>query len=299
VQTNQGGFVETSHIVAIGLIILSAGAPGRATGADRTRAADVRFTSSQHGEIVIPVFIGGAGPYRFLLDTGSSHTVISQSLATTLKAVPVAKAPVATSVGSILALVVRLEDVAVGSAKVQSLLATSLPPSAAGVLGDGISGVLGQDFLSQFNYTLDYRTSRLSWDEADQIAKGVRLALEPSRGRFLVHLPQDERCRCPVRLIPDSGANGVVLFAGTEADRLPVSSSVTSIDVSTLVGDRSARGVIVKALLVGAATLWDLPAARVVLPEGTTEDGDGLLPMSLFARVSFRYRGGYMVVQPR
>jgi hypothetical protein len=46
-------------------------------------------------------------------------------------------------------------------------------------------------------------------------------------------------------------------------------------------------------------TLWDLPAARVVLPEGPTEDGDGLLPLSLFARVSFRHHEGYMVVQPR
>ena len=291
--------METSQIVAIGLIVLGAVAPARAIGADRTRPADVRFASSQHGEVVIPVFIGGEGPYRFLLDTGSSHTVISQTLATTLGAVPVAKAPIATSVGSILALVVRLPDVAVGSARVESLLATSLPPDAAGMLGDGISGVLGQDFLSQFNYTLDYRTSRLSWDDEDQTEKGVRLALEPSHGRFLVHLPQDQRCRCPVRLVPDSGANGVVLFAGTEADRLPVNTAGPSMRLATLVGDGTARGVTVKKLLVGAATLWNVPAARVVLPEGTIEEGDGLLPLSRFARVSFHHHDGYMVVQPR
>ena len=51
--------------------------------------------------------------------------------------------------------------------------------------------------------------------------------------------------------------------------------------------------------LVGPATLWNLPAARVVLPADTTEDGDGLLPLSLFTRVSFRHHEGYMVVQPR
>jgi predicted aspartyl protease len=291
--------VETSQIVAVSLIVLGAVAPVRATGAGRTRPAEVRFASSRSGEIVIPVFIGREGPYRFLLDTGSSHTVISETLATTLGAVPVAKAPIATSVGSILALVVRLPDVTVGSARVEALLATSLPPRAADMLGDGILGVLGQDFLSQFNYTLDYRTSRLSWDDDGQIEKGVRLTLEPSHGRFLVHLPQDKRCRCALRLVPDSGANGVVLFAGTEADRLPVSASVTSMRVATLVGDGTARGVIVRALLVGPVTLWDLPAARVAVPEGTTEDGDGLLPLSLFARVSFRHHEGYMVVQPR
>lgn len=291
--------MKTSQIVAIGLMVLAATAPARATGTDRTPFAELRFASSQRGEVVIPLFIDGEGPYRFLLDTGSSHTVISETLATTLGAVPVAKAPIATSVGSLLALVVRLPDVAVGSARVESLLATSLPPNVADMLGDGILGVLGQDFLSQFNYTLDYRTSRLSWDDEDQIEKGVRLALEPSHGRFLVHLPQDARCRCPLRLVPDSGANGVVLFAGTAADRLAVHTIVTPMRTSTLVGEGTARGVIVRALMVGAATLWQLPAAKVVLPEGTTEDGDGLLPLSLFARVSFRHRDGYMLVQPR
>jgi len=290
--------VKTSPIVATCLIVLAA-APARAANADRSRSADVRFALSQQGEVVIPVFVGGAGPHRFLLDTGSSHTVISQSLATTLGAVPVAKAPLVTSAGSVLALVVELSDVSVGSARVESLLATSLPPTAAGMLGDGIAGVLGQDFLSQFNYTLDYRHSRLSWDDDGQIDKGVRLALETSHGRFLVHLPQDERCGCPVRLVPDSGANGVVLFAGTEADRLPFDATVPAIHVSTLVGDGSAPGVSVRQLLVAPATLRHLPAARVVLPAGTIEDGDGLLPLSLFAIVSFRPHAGYMVVQPR
>jgi predicted aspartyl protease len=290
--------VKTRHIGAIGLIVVSVAASVRAAGGDHTRSADVRFALSQHGEVVVPVFIGGEGPYRFLLDTGSSHTVISQTLATTLGAAPVAKAPFASSVGSILTLVVRLPVVVVGSARVESLLATSLPPDAARML-DGLSGVLGQDFLSQFDYTLDYRASRLSWRDEGQVEKGVRLVLEPSNGRFLVHLPQDERCQCPVRLVPDSGANGVVLFAGRQADRLRVAAAVTTMRVSTLSGDGTAGSVIVRSLLVGPATLRDVPAARVVLPEGTIEEGDGLLPLSLFARVSFHHHARYMVVQPR
>jgi hypothetical protein len=91
----------------------------------------------------------------------------------------------------------------------------------------------------------------------------------------------------------------IVVFAGTDSDHLPIDSPGASILVSTLAGAGTARGVTVRALLVGAATLWNLPAARVILPERTTEDGDGLLPLSLFARVSFRHREGYMVVEPR
>jgi predicted aspartyl protease len=291
--------VNTGHMAAVGLIVVSVVAFVRAGSGDPTRSADVRFASSQYGEVVVPVFIGGEGPYRFLLDTGSTHTVISQTLATTLGAFPVAKAPLGTSVGSVIAPVVRLTDVAVGSAHVQSLLATSLPPDAAGILDDRLSGVLGQDFLSQFDYTLDYRACRLSWHDERQVEKGVRLALEPSNGRFLVQLPQDERWQRSVRLVPDSGANAVVLFAGRQGDHLRGDAAVTAMRASTLTGDGSAHSVIVRALLVGSTTLRDLPAARVVLPEGTTEEGDGLLPLSVFARVSFHNHEGYMVVQPR
>lgn len=292
--------MRTSHVVPISLMIVSLVAPMRAADSRQARpAADVHFLSSLPGGVVIPVFIGGEGPYRFLLDTGSSHTVISQTLATTIGAPPVAKAPLATSVGSIVALVVRLPPVAVGSARVESLLATALPVNAAAALEDGISGVIGQDFLSQFDYTLDYRASRLLWDAEGDRDTGVRLSLEPSHGRFLVRLPQNERCRCPVRLVPDSGADGVVLFAGSNADRLPMDAAAAWLGVSTLAGNASARGVTIRQLLVAPATLRDLPAARVVLPENTPEEGDGLLPLSLFARVSFRNREGYMSVQAR
>jgi len=291
--------VKTIQLAAVALITLGAGTSAWASNANRTRPADIRLSSTEHGEVAIPVFIGGAGPFQFLLDTGSSHTAISRTLATALRAVPVAKAPIATSVGWMMAVVVRLPDVAVGSARVESLLATALPPNAARWLGEGISGVLGQDFLSQFDYTLDYRASLLSWNDTGRTESGIRLALESSHGRFLVSLPQGERCRCAVRLVPDSGASRLVLFTGTEAERLPLDAPGTSMRVSTLVGAGTARRVTVRELRVGSATLWDVSAARVVLPDGTTEDGDGLLPLSLFARVAFFHHEGYMVVQPR
>ena len=94
------------------------------------------------------------------------------------------------------------------------MLATSLPSSAADVLGDGILGVLGQDFLSQFNYTLDYRSSRLWWDDEDQIETG-------------------------------SAASGVVLFTNTPADRLPVGTAGPSVSLFARVSFRNHEGYMV------------------------------------------------------
>jgi predicted aspartyl protease len=91
----------------------------------------------------------------------------------------------------------------------------------------------------------------------------------------------------------------MVLFDGRQADRLRVDAAVPAMRVSTLSGDGTARRVIVRELLVGPVALRDVPAARIALPEGTIQDSDGLLPLSLFARVSFHHHEGYMVVQPR
>jgi predicted aspartyl protease len=46
------------------------------------RAADVNFDFvSNTSLIVVPVTINGRGPYRFLLDTGASTTILSTAIA--------------------------------------------------------------------------------------------------------------------------------------------------------------------------------------------------------------------------
>ena len=73
------------------LVSLTAFIPARLTvAADAGPAAPTRFTSSRPGEIVVPATVGGLGPFRFLLDTGSTHTAVTDRLATTVDAVPVA-----------------------------------------------------------------------------------------------------------------------------------------------------------------------------------------------------------------
>lgn len=287
--------MKLGQLVAVVLVLIAV--PGRVIGSGGDRSAQLRFASSRAGEVVVPVHIGGRGPFRFILDTGSSHTAVSDALTAALGAEPVAKAPVSATVGTMMRIVVRLTDVTVGSAHVDSLLATSVPADPTGILGNDASGILGQDFLSQFDYTIDYRSRRLLWNDDGRREQGMRLALEPSEGRFLVRLPQDAGCRCAVRMVPDSGADGFVLFTGTDADRLPVDAGVDAVRVTTLAGEGIARAVVLKALRVGPARLWNQPAARVTRPQGGADEGDGLLPLHLFARVSFNHHEGYMTVE--
>lgn len=281
----RNGIVRVFVLVACSVPVTSNAAP------------TVAFESRRPGEIIVPLFVGTSGPYRFLLDTGSSHSSIRRRLADQIEARPVAKAPMVTVTGLETVLVVRLPGVRVGDAEVQSLDATSLPDAALGRFGDGIDGVLGQDFLARFNFTLDYRGGRVVWgDEAGHVG-GARLQLEPADGRFLLALPQERGCGCRLRFVPDSGADGVVLFDHGHGLRLATRQAAAEFDVRSLIGASTAAGVILDRLQVGRTILRDQSAALLRVEAAGPDRGDGLLPLHLFARVYFNNREAYVSVE--
>ena len=46
-----------------------------------TQTEDVKFRNEYYERMTVPVLLGGAGPYRFLVDTGADRTAISRQLA--------------------------------------------------------------------------------------------------------------------------------------------------------------------------------------------------------------------------
>ncbi|MEZ5316754.1 MAG: aspartyl protease family protein [Vicinamibacterales bacterium] len=283
-------------VAGAGLTAALAAGPG-STGLDGAPENEVSFHGAANGTIIVPVIARGRA-YRFLLDTGSSHTIVTESLAATLGAAVVSRSEIITPGGAAVWPIVELPDLTIGSVRVSSILATRLPDRQQAVLGPGVSGLLGQDLLSRFAYTLDYEASKLVWHDAGDRLPGARLALEPMQGRFVVLLPQEPRCRCSLRLVPDSGATGLVLYDGTTADWLHVREDVGTVRVASLVGRRAARAVVIPDLRVGQFRLWDLPAAWA-RRTGGDEEGDGLLPLSMFRRVHINSRQHFMTVEPR
>lgn len=267
---------------------------GGFTDAAPVKSAQVPFESSRPGEIVVPVFVAGSGPYRFLLDTGSSHSAITPGLVARLGAPTVARAEVFTVAGQETCPIVRLTDVTIGTASAVELLATTLPLTSDGTLGDAVEGVIGQDFLARFNFTLDYRSRTVTWGDTFDKPEANRLALAPSEGRFLVELPQEQDCRCRVRFVPDSGADGLVLFTSSRPMRLAVTSSGGYFGIDGLIGRSIAQRVTLERLQVGSAMLRNHEAALVASDATGLERGDGLLPLHLFSRVHFNHREGYV-----
>jgi predicted aspartyl protease len=257
------------------------------------------------GAVIVPVHINGRGPFEFLVDTGSSHSVVSRSLADELALRFVARTSVLTSTGREWRPVVNLDQTTIGGAESEGLLASVASSTQLDGITRGIDGIIGQDFLFGLNYTLDYRTKRLVWSDEGFATNGARLPLVVQGGRYLVQVTSEHDGQ-PVLLVPDSGASGFVVyerngrtaFAQFAADRSGESrSAARMMGVHSLSGRQSARTLMLRELRLGSLTMRDQRVAVVRRDRDDVLDGDGLLPLHLFASVSFNAREQCLVLR--
>lgn len=247
------------------------------------------------GAVLVPVGINGQGPFTLLLDTGSSHTTVSSELVDRLALPVVAKARVSTPTGVQIRPVVRLEHMAIGSASLAGLMPSVVSRAQLRGMESGVDGVIGQDYLAAFNYTLDYRRKRLRWTAEHGDAR-LRLPLIRAGDRSLVQLSGNGR-RTPVLMVPDSGSEGFVIFERDDGTAVTVDDMDQFAGVSTLVLRQQGRGAVLRELQVGAVTLRNQPAV-VLKREGLNAvEGDGLMPLHQFSSVSFNNSEAYMVVR--
>lgn len=285
--------VRVLSLLCLFLVVARPSATDRGAGAPAPVAV-TQFESRGPGEVIVPVTVGGRGVYHFLLDTGSTHTAVTQDLATAVDAQAVARTSMSAAGGTLECLVVALARVAIGGIAVDGLTATALPAASAAMLGPGLDGVLGQDFLSRFSYTIDYRASRIRWHEPGYVAPGVRLTLIPSQDRWLVELPQAGTAPA-YRFVPDSGADTLVLYGDGLAAHIVREWRDDRAALGSLTGVREVRTGIVGGLRVGDATIERQLA--VVVP-GERREPDGLLPLHLFASAQLNARDRSLVIQP-
>lgn len=244
--------------------------------------------------------INGRGPFTLMLDTGSNRSAVSGRLARSLGLPSVATTSVVTAASSDVRLVVRLDQIAIGGAAKTDLLVPVLDSADLGVVGPGVDGILGQDFLLDQNYTLDYEHRRLSWDRAPTSPTAGRLALVEHDGRWLVALPQPaDPAGAVIRLVPDSGATALVMF--DRGAPLPLSTKplATHAPLSIIGGAASARAVLIGLMSIGSIVLCDHPALVVSRRDPGAPAGDGLLPLSMFASVTFDATNRELAVRPR
>jgi aspartyl protease len=260
------------------------------------------FHLTAQGAIILPAIVNGVGPVSFMLDTGSNGSVISEQLALALGAKAVAKTTLMSASGRRDALVVRIEHLAVGSVSTHDLQMTVAPPDAFNLpdlatSGRRIQGVIGQDVLGALRYTIDYSERRIVWhDAAARIpVHATVLELESQDDRLVARVPQDHYV---LRLVPDTGAETLVLFQHGGSIPPTVRLANESVLLTGLTGTRDARRVVVRAFRVGSTLLTAVPAVMVE-SECDATALDGLLPLHLFARVTFNGPEHQLLIEAR
>jgi predicted aspartyl protease len=264
-------------------------------GAGEPDSLPLELTST--GQVLVSAMVNGAGPYRFVLDTGSNRSAISDTIAARLSLDPVAVSEVVTSNGTSTRPVVALKSISLGAWLTSDLPVPILESRHLRAIDKAADGVIGQDVLIDARYTIDYRRKRLVWLNESGPVMGIRLRAVRKEGRLLVALPQSSRPGDLTWLVPDSGASALVLFQRGGRTAVPATTFPATIATMTANSEGQARLALVPALRIGNTVLNDQPAL-VIAVDRAGDSPDGLLPLSLFSSVTFQGRENYLTIRP-
>jgi predicted aspartyl protease len=242
-----------------------------------------RFDTSPHGGIVLPVVLDGQGPFPMILDTGSTHSVITARVAAAIGAKAVAKAELSTTAGSQMLPVTLVDCLQLGP------IAVPVLPTVVGelpVAGEA-DGLIGLDVLADRHFTIDYRRGHVVWHGKrasgtgrEPLATGGEgdvVRLDVVDGRFVVDALVDGRA---MSLVLDSASEVLVLFgepAGSR-ERAPT-------DLDTLVQRAPGNAGVVATLRIGRAEQQHIRAVHLGRPLVPGEPA-GLVPIHGFSRVT-------------
>jgi hypothetical protein len=298
--------------VSLALIVLpSLEAESRCPGS----VASVTPRFVQQALIVIPVRINQAGPFDFMVDTGSQVTVIDPSLASQLDLKPQGRVGLVSVASFAQAPVTVLDRLEADSKVVDKSLVVVHDLGQIRAADPRIRGVLGQSFLAHFDLFVDYGHKLLCLDETNAMrdrVRGERIPFVSSQApegelpfmeRLVISVHLSGTGKQPILLQLDSGSDGPILYPGSEQPEVRA-----LVHAAVLQGGNVAKAHPVFAVVppqimqIGNLIFSHVSfVTPVIVGKNIREHEDGLLPTLLFQRVFISAGGGdhYVVFDPR
>jgi hypothetical protein len=241
-------------------------------------AAEVKMQVSGGRPIVDGVYVNGHGPYRFLVDTGTNVNLIDANLARSIGLTPTFRTKLTSSTGATPVSGGNGIEVLLDSAKAERQEFLFLPLEAIHDFLPDIQGVLGQEFLSRFDYTLDLRGKRLEFGKQDR---------NGTRTRFEMVNAEPVGSTSLGNLVLDSGAGQLVLFGVRPDTGYGLKGELRTATGSQQIGMVSGKPLIIEGRKISRGDAVAIP--------NRTPGVDGLLPISLFKAIYFCNSEGYVV----
>jgi hypothetical protein len=262
--------------------------------------------------IVIPVMINDAGPFEFMVDTGSQIVVVDPALASQLHLKVQGTVGLVSSASYAAASLTILDSLEAGSHLVEKPLAAVQDLGQIQAADSRIRGVLGQSFLTHFDLLIDNEHKLLCLDETHSMLKDVRgeyiqlVAPPPTQSE----LAYTERLVLSVRLSGienhqvllqlDSGSDGPILYPSTdEAERRILDQAVRR-SAGASQAQQAFAALPPQDMGIGSRTVSQV---HFVTPVNVglnipTRDEAGLLPTILFKSVYINHAGHFAVIEP-
>jgi hypothetical protein len=268
----------------------------------------------QHALIVIPVKVNQAGPFDFMVDTGSQVTVIDPSLASKLDLKPQGRVGLVSVASYAQASVTVLDTLEADSKVVEK------PPAIVQDLGQiqaadpRIRGVLGESFLAHFDLLVDYGHKLLCLDETNAMrdsVRGERIFFVPPQHpedelpfveRLVISVHLSGTGKQPILLQLDSGSDGPILYPGSEQPEVQALVHAAVLQGGNATPAQRAFAVVpLQNMQVGNRILSHISfVTPVTVGKNVPGRGeDGLLPTLLFRSVFISGADHYVIFDPK
>ncbi len=249
--------------------------------------------------MIVPAMVNGVGPFNFLLDTGSTHTVIDPALARQLQLSMIGEASLTTVSDVRRDQLARLKTLRVGDSEVSELGAVIDKLDQVKLKAPGIRGVLGEDFLSNFDFLIDYTHKILRFGGDAPAGDQCRFETmgryhgEPTTNRLLIKVEFLDASNGEAQLQLDTGAKMPEIFP-TRPGSVSLQAWAGSMAFSS--GPNGTAIHSHTSIKIGTTIMNDLDVVKS--RRGVAFNAAGLLPASIFRRIYISHSGGFAVINP-
>lgn len=259
-------------------------------------ATHVKFTLVRNYLIVTTVTIPEAGACEFLLDTGSNTTVLDKGFVHQLGLQPIDRVQLVTTAGTKIVKRAKLAQLSLGERTARNLEVIFTDLREVRAVLPKVKGILGQNFLSQFNYLIDYSNHRIQFvNEPDARWCGAQFPFSNVEGKMLLQIKSN------LHFMLDSAIADLLLFDADQKkhDLGRFDELSRPMKLQSALGNQEVWQATIRAFQVGAILFKNLPIT--FLPQSPLDQGrieDGLLPMSLFESIYVNNHQNYVLFNP-
>ena len=233
----------------------AAHAPTPAGGLVDPAAEVLMLEEERHARLTLPVMVEGAGPFAFMIDTGSQATAVTHQIRTAANLAPAGKAVLVGMASRREVELARVGRIDFGTNSFTDFTAPVLARENVGA-----DGIIGLDALQDFRVLIDFRKQTIAVEDAGRKPRGggfeIIVRARQRMGQLLITDAFVDRVRATV--IIDTGAQASLgNLALRERIRARRAEEVVTTDVNgvDIVGELA----IVRSLTIEGMSLSDVP----------------------------------------